>query len=168
MKWQAHILITLVALMAMVVLPARPALAAAPQIETFHDEGSFDIGPCSSGVTLVETYTEDDRLITFFNQAGEPVAAQFHFNYVGVVTNPATGQSVKDPAYGTRFFDFVNGTRGPVGLYFSTTVPGVGVVFHDVGRLVRDLEDGTILFEAGPHDMLHGDYIALFCAALGA
>ena len=168
MKRQANSLITMVTLLAAVVLSARPALALEPQIETFHDEGSFEIGPCPSGVTLVETYTEDDRILTFFDQAGDPVSVQVHFNYDGVVTNPETGQSVGDPAHGTRFIDLVEGTRGPVGLYFSTTVPGVGVVFHDVGRLVRDIEDDSIIFEAGPHDVLHGDYVALFCAALGA
>jgi hypothetical protein len=168
MKWQVYRLITLVAILAASVLPARHALAMEPQNDTFHDEGSFEIGPCPSGVTLVETYTEDDRIITFFDQAGDPTSVQFHFNYEGVVTNPETGQSVRDPAHGTRYIDFVAGTRGPVGLYFSITVPGVGVVFHDVGRLVRNLEDDSIIFEAGPHDMLHGDYVGLFCAALGA
>ena len=147
---------------------ASATLAATPQIEIFHDEGSFEIGPCPSGVTLVETYTEDDRIITFFDEVGNAVSVQVHFNFEGVVTNPETGQSLRDPAHGVRFFDFIEGTRGPVGLYFSTMVPGVGVVFHDVGRLVRDLEDGSIIFEAGPHDMLHGDYVALWCAAFGA
>jgi hypothetical protein len=152
-----------------VAFGTKPAYAASsPQIETFHDEGSFEIGPCPSGVTLIETYTEDLRVITFFDEAGDPVSVQVHGNFEGVVTNPETGQSVRDPGHITRFIDLIEGTRGPVGLVYSTTVPGVGVVFHDVGRLVRDLEDGSIIFEAGPHDVLHGDYVALFCAALGA
>jgi hypothetical protein len=161
-------LIIMVVLIAAVILPSGTASGASPQIETFHDEGSFEIGPCPNGVTLVETYTEDVRVITFFDEAGIPVRVQVHIDYQGVVTNPDTGQTVEDPAHATRFIDLIEGTRGPVGLYYSTTVPGVGVVFHDVGRLVRDLEDGSIIFEAGPHDVLHGDEVALFCAALGA
>jgi hypothetical protein len=161
----ASVSVTVAALLA---LPIGSARAAAPLVETFHDEGSFEIGPCpTSGITLIETYTEDDLIITFFDQAGNAVRVQVHIAYEGVVTNPETGQSVKDPAHATRFIDLTDGTHGPVGLYYSTTVPGVGVVFHDVGRLVRDA-DNNILFEAGPHDVLHGNDVALFCAALGA
>ena len=155
-------------LAALAALPLAGASAAPPEVETVHNEGTFTIGPCPSGVTLVETYTEDLRIITYVNQAGAIVRVQEHFDYEGEVTNPETGQTVKDPAHGVRFFDFVAGTRGPVGLYYSTTVPGVGLVFHDVGRLVRDLDTGEVLFEAGPHDVLHEGDVALFCAALGA
>jgi hypothetical protein len=157
-----------VAVPALLALPVGTASAAAPQVEAFHDEGSFEIGPCPSGVTLVETFTEDVRVITFFDEAGNPVRVQVHIDYEGVVTNPDTGQTIEDPAHATRFIDLVAGTRGPVGLYYSTTVPGVGVVFHDVGRLVRDLTTGEVLFEAGPHDVLESGDVALFCAALGA
>lgn len=144
------------------------ALGATPQIETFHEEGSYEVGLCPSGVTLLGTYTEDVRLITFFNEAGDPTSVQVHVTYEAVVTNPETGQAVRDHAHATVFIDPIEGTRGNVGLYYSTTVPGLGVVFHDVGWLVRDIETGAILFEAGPHDVLHSDEVALFCAALGA
>lgn len=147
---------------------AQAALAAPPQIETFHLEGSYEVGICPSGVTLLGTYTEDVRLITFFNEAGDPVSIQVHVQYVAVVTNTETSQTVRDHAHGTVFIDPIEGTRVNVGLFYSTTVPGLGVVFHDVGKLVRDIETGDILFEAGPHDVLHGDEVALFCAALDA
>jgi hypothetical protein len=155
------------ATLALLVLLPVTAGAIAPKVETFHDEGSFTIGPCPSGVNLVETFTEDDRMITFFDQAGHPVSVQLHFNYEGVVTNPDTGQSVKDPLHATRFIDLTTGFHGPVGLYYSVTVPGLGVVFHDVGRLVRDVDD-NVIFEAGPHDVLQFGDVALYCAALGA
>ena len=48
-------------------------------------------------------------------------------------------------------------------------MPGVGVVFHDVGRVVFDAA-GNLMFEAGPHDVLNtaGAHAvrANFCAAL--
>jgi len=152
---------------ALLALAVRPASAREPTIETFHDAGTFTLGTCPSGATLVETYTEDLRIITFYDQAGTPIRVQVHLDYEGVVTNPTTGRSVKDPGHATRFFDLTTGAHGPVGLYYSTVVPGVGVVFHDVGRLVRD-PDNNVIFEAGPHDVLHGGDVALFCAALGA
>jgi len=46
-------------------------------------------------------------------------------------------------------------------------VPGVGVAFHDVGRLMRG-PDGSLIFEAGPHDVLRAGDVGLFCAAVGA
>jgi hypothetical protein len=168
MKTIIKLLAVLVLTLSTLASTAQTVLAAAPQIQTFHHEGSFEIGPCPSSVTLLATGTEDVRLITFFNETGDPISIQVHVNYEAVVTNPETGQTVKDHAHATVFIDPIEGTRGNVGLYYSTTVPGLGVVFHDVGWLVRDIETGTILFEAGPHNVLHGDEVALFCTALGA
>src|SRR6266705_760555 len=91
--------------------PISTASAPTPQVDTFNDEGSFEIGPCPTGVTLVESYTENVVIITFFDQTGNPTRLQVHFDYEGVVTNPATAQSVKDPAHGTRFINLTNGTR---------------------------------------------------------
>ena len=163
--WLASVVLIAVAAL---FAPIGLADAAVPRVQTFNDEGSFGIGPCpSTGITLIETFTEDDRIITFFDEAGAPVRVQVHINFEGVVTNPATGQTLRDPAHETRFIDLTTNTRGPAGLVFSTTVPGGGVVFHDVGRLLRTFDD-RILFEAGPHDVLHGDYVALWCAAFGA
>lgn len=157
----------LVAVGGLLAAPISTASVATPQVEAFNEQDSFEIGPCPSGVTLVESYTLNVVAITFFDRAGDPVRLQVHFDYDGVVTDPATGETVKDPAHGTRFINLTNGARTLVGLFYSTTVPGVGVEFHDVGRVVRD-PDGSITFEAGPHDALHtANDTALFCAALG-
>lgn len=144
--------------------------AAPPVVETFTNEGSFSFaGPCPNGVTLVETFTEEVRVTTFFDKEGNPVRAQTTINFVGVVTNPVTGQSVEDASHQTIIEDLEEGTVTQVGLVFSATVPGVGVVFHDVGRVVFDA-DGNVIFEAGPHDVLNTEGAhavrANFCAAL--
>ena len=154
---------------ALLTLPVAVS-AAPPVVETFHDEGSFVFaGPCPNGVTLVGTFTEDARVTTFFDEAGTPVRAQITDNYVGVVTNPETGQSVENPSHQTLIVDLVEGTATQVGLIYSATVPGEGVVFHDVGRVVFDAA-GNVIFEAGPHDVLAttGEHPvrALYCAAL--
>lgn len=51
---------------------------------------------------------------------------------------------------------------GPV---WKFTAPGGGIVYLDTGRVTFD-SDGNIVFEAGPHQDLHGDVDA-FCAAFG-
>lgn len=158
-----------VVLVALLTLPVAGS-AAPPLVETFTNGGSFEFaGPCPNGVTLVTTFTEDVRVTTFFDKAGDPVRVQITVNYVGVVTNPETGQSVRDVSHQTIIDDLVEGTITQVGLVFSATVPGVGVVFHDVGRVVFDAA-GNVIFEAGPHDVLNTEGLhpvrARFCAAL--
>lgn len=157
------------AAVALLTLPLAVS-AAPPEVESFNDEVSFTFaGPCPNGVTLVGTFMEEVRVTTFFDQAGNPVRAQIKVNHFGVITNPVTGESVEDPIHQTIIVDLVDGTTTQVGLVFSATVPGVGVVFHDVGRVVFDAED-NLIFEAGPHDVFHteGDHAvrARFCEAL--
>ena len=166
-----RLLPALLAAVAVALLTLPVAVSAAPPfVETFHDEGSFAFaGPCPNGVTLVGTFTEEVRVTTFFDKAGTPVRAQITVNFVGVVTNPETGESVENPSHQTIIVDLVEGTETQVGLIFKATVPGEGVVFHDVGRVVFDAA-GTPIFEAGPHDVLatEGAHAvrARFCAAL--
>jgi len=159
------------AVVAFALLTQPVAVSAAPPVVgTFHNEGSGAFGgPCPSGVTLLFSFTEDVRVTTFFDEAGNPVRLQGKVDTVMVVTNPETGESVRSPAHTTFFEDLVAGTNAQVGLVFSATVPGVGVVFHDAGRIVSDAE-GNVTFEAGPHDVLHteGDHVVRtnFCMAL--
>lgn len=152
-------------------LLALPLLAAAapPVVETFHDEGSSPFaGPCPNGVTLDNTFTEDVRVTTFFDNEGNPVRLQITVNYVGVVSNPETGESVENPGHTTIIIDLVEGTEAQVGLVFKATVPGEGVVFHDVGRVFFDAAGNVTV--AGPHDVFAAvgphPVRALFCAAL--
>jgi hypothetical protein len=153
---------------ALFILPGAVS-AAPPLVETFTDEGSFTFqNPCSNGVFLVGAFTETVRVTTFFDNDGNPIRIQIHVNHDGVITNPDTGASVEDDAHQTIVLDLVEGTETTVGLVFSSTVPGVGVVFHDVGRVVFDAE-GNVTF-AGPHDVLNTEgphpVRTRFCEAL--
>jgi hypothetical protein len=156
-------------LAAVAALPVRPAGATAPHVETEHVEFTLTYD-CGNGVVLIDEVTEDLRFTTFFDQDGTPVRVTVHVTYFGVVTNPTSGQNVEDLAFFTGIVDLVAGTDTTVGLYYSSTVPGVGVVLHDIGRVVVNAS-GEVTFVAGPHDVVidaGGDPTALFCAALGA
>jgi hypothetical protein len=61
-------------------------------------------------------------------------------------------------------FYVLTGTEMHASLEFRVWLPGLGVVIMDRGRLVFDA-DGNVVFEAGPHPALEGDFSAL-CAAL--
>lgn len=56
-------------------------------------------------------------------------------------------------------------TEWVAGAEVKFTLPGVGVLLHNVGRVVYDTSTGEVLFQAGPHQQLEGDTAAL-CAAL--
>ena len=97
------------ALTALLALPVAVS-ATPPVVETFHDEFSITFsGPCPNGVTLVGTFTEDVRVTTFFDEAGNPVRLQIAVNVASVITNPETGESAENPQHQTIFEDLVDG-----------------------------------------------------------
>jgi hypothetical protein len=109
-----------------------------------------------------------DRTITqYYDQAGTLVREARHLIFTGSQTNDETGTSL--PVNGTfrQVFDFVNGTFTSTGSLRHVTVPGSGIVLNESGRTIIDMADDSILFMAGPHQDLTGDYSAM-CAALAA
>lgn len=156
----------LVAILALLALASvTTALAAKPEVQTFHDEGSFEID-CGSFLALAD-FEEDARVTTFFDDAGNPVRIQVHVNYDGTLTNSVTGLTVRDPGHFTIQVDLHEGTQNFVGLVYGITIPGEGVVVLDAGRVVfaGEAVEENIIFEAGQFDVLHGGD-AVICAAL--
>jgi hypothetical protein len=122
------------------------------------------------------SWTQDKTRI--YNNAGLMTERIIHESDSGLLTNSVTGVSIPWSAHGTVRNVFV--TPGDDSAYqetdngqvFKATVPGMGVVVHDVGKVVIDAE-GNLVFEGGPHqqlDFLQGDATALnkLCAALSA
>jgi hypothetical protein len=92
---------------------------------------------------------------------GNFVRGHVLFRISGTLT--ANGITIRFARSDNQFFE-LDGTVTEVGLVFRDLLPGLGVVLMDRGRLVFD-GDGQLVFEAGPHPQLHGDYGGL-CAAL--
>jgi hypothetical protein len=149
---------------ALAVLTPTAALATPPDtfripVEgTFIDEGAsaacgFDVLFEISGVQTVQV---------LYDAAGNPIRVQVHKNFEG--TFSANGITLRQIERGQVFIDLVEGTETDIGLVFRIFLPGGGTAIADVGRLVFDAE-GNLIFEAGPHRALHGDFAAL-CAAL--
>ncbi len=103
----------------------------------------------------------------FYDASGELVREVRQIRFVGSETNDLTGKSL--PVNGVRHItlDFVAGTFTETGVLRHVTVPGSGIVLHESGRIVRGLDDESLLFEGGPHQLFHGD-LSAFCAALAA
>ncbi len=146
----------------------RQAEAAAPTIEKFHEEFSFDI-PCGT-FFLHEDIVVDVTDILFFDEAGNPDHAQVHVNLLGIITNP-DGETFRDPGYQSVFIDFAGTPEDPsddtvvgAGLVFNITVPGQGSVVQDTGLIIFE-PDGDVIIH-GPHEQFEQGN-ELLCSVLG-
>jgi hypothetical protein len=146
-------------------LSTSPASATAPQVEEsqfvtvhelFADCGDFQIYADGAGSV---------RITTYFNREGDPIRVHLQGLYNGTLTNSVTGKSILDsPSRANATFDLIAGTQTNVGAYWTVTVPGVGAVLIQAGRLVFD-GDGPPVFIAGPN-LPPDETIAVLCDAL--
>ena len=148
---------------------AATAAATPPTVEKFHDEISFDID-CGTFL-LHEDAVVDDRVTTFFDQAGNPTRVQIHERFVGVITNPE-GETFRDPGYFNISIDLAgtpddesDDTVTIAGMFFAITVPGVGIVAQDTGLLTFN-PDGSVEIH-GPHQVFVQGLEPLICPVLG-
>jgi hypothetical protein len=166
-KLPAVIAVTLVGM----AVFAQPATANTKVTTVIHDDETFvESGMCPFDITFHEFGTFKGA--EYFDNKG--------FNYKTIVTvghggpftitvtakgttltmqNQAAPVVIMFNADGSRDTETVH---GPV---FKFTVPGSGVVLLEAGRLTFD-GDGNVVFRAGPHQSLDGDFDA-FCAAFG-
>jgi hypothetical protein len=128
--------------------------ATPPRVEKVHDEGSFVLAECE-GFILSETFTLDARVTTFFNQQGDPVRITIHADFVGVITNSASGNTFRDKSHQQVIQNLITGEQATVGLTFHIVVPGLGPVAHDTGKMVVD-GNGNVTFVGGPHTVSLG------------
>ena len=82
-----------------------------------------------------------------------------HNNYKSTVTNLETGFAYRDNGNWMEVFRFDElgdvETVTRVGSDWHITLPGLGIVVHDAGKITLDGSTGEVLFEAGPHEAFH-------------
>jgi hypothetical protein len=148
----------------LVFAAAGQASAATPMIGTFPIDDHFvDEGASAAcGFPVSVDLTGTGRFWVFVDEQGNPTRVQVREDATGTMS--ANGISLQEVDHNTQFFDLAAGTQTEVGIVFRESLPGLGVVIMDRGR-VSATADGTITFEAGPHPGLDGNLAAL-CAAL--
>ena len=99
----------------------------------------------------------DRTTTTFYDQSDQPIRTVQHVHADGTLSNPLTGKSLSDSGVFNVTVDLLTGERTIDGRVSKATSPGEGVVYEAVGRLVF-APDGTVAFEAGPHDDADNDY----------
>jgi len=114
--------------------------------------------PCP-GFAIRADFQIDRTTTTFSDEAGTQIKRVQHVHADGTLSNPLTGKSVADSGDFKVIFDLVTGERVLEGKVNTATVPGLGVVYHAVGRLAFET-DGSVV-EAGPHDDADGTFGAL-------
>ena len=115
--------------------------------------------------TFTGQYTVRRSDVLYFDSGGTLVKEVIWAHFVGTDTNDSNGTSLRDTGERRIVFDFVNNTITESGVLRHITAQGSGIVLHESGRLVVSLVDESVIFMAGPHELLTGD-VGEFCAAL--
>jgi hypothetical protein len=152
-------------LLGLVLLSATPAGAIEPQIVRIRDIHIVQVDDTSCDFPFLEEADGFVDRITFFDPDGTPTGVIIHAFFQGTLTNEATGESVRGVQELNVAFDLEEGTTTWTGIRFLVAFPQLGAVFLDVGRVDFDRATGAVLFEAGPHQLVHEDFDE-FCDAL--
>jgi hypothetical protein len=134
-------------------------------IVTRHFAGLTDCQAYGYTFTFTGDYVIRRSDVQYFDDSGALVREVISAHFVGTDTNDATGKSLRDTGERHITFDYVSNTITESGVLRHITVPGSGIVLHESGRLIVSLTDESVIFMAGPHQLLSGDE-AEFCAAL--
>lgn len=124
------------------------------------------IGDCGSFNVLSDSAARG-HIKLWFDREGNLTRLSFHANYDTIYYSDADSDSflASHGEVENTHIDYIDGTIAVTGVIYKLTIPGYGVVFHEAGRLVIDLETDEILFEAGPSDF-HDENLDALCAAL--
>jgi hypothetical protein len=143
-------------------VPALLAAAAHPPLhEVFLNDPSLALGDIDCGTFTIHETSFSDRVdvITYFNDAGDPVRARLHVEFQGVITNLSTGKTLRDHAAFSDAFDFIDGTLTETGVSFHYKIPHQGLV-ADNGRIIFG-PNNEVLFAAGSHDVIEQGFTAI-------
>ena len=153
-----------------VALFASSAVAVPPINDPFeyYDTG-FYIGDCGDFDVL------SDSLIAGYwryryDKDGNPTFIRLHLQVTESVyyrsDNPSISLSGGPGEVQNDLVDFRKDRYFFTGIPFKVTVPGYGVIFREVGRVILDLETFEVIFQSGgPHDFTNQNLAAL-CNAL--
>ena len=131
-----------------------------------NDFTGFLVTDCGSFNVLLD-FTQKAHFILHFDQDGNLVRVNEHFEFPNDVyyNSENTEIYITGNAVQNTNIDVLDNNIAIAGLQFKLTIPGQGVVFHEVGRLFIDLDTGDVLMQAGPADFSDGNTAGL-CAAL--
>ena len=166
MAWYRRLLFSVLTVLLTITF-FTSALAAKPDIITIQVDDTFTIGECD-GFTVMERVEGRIKVSTHYDQDGNFAMEINRFSLRHTLTNSETGASLFSPDVGIdklTIHQDGSATLAVIGLVSRIVVPGEGLVFAHLGRIVFDADTGEVLSVAGPHDDF-ADLFPLLCAAL--
>ena len=161
-SWYRRLLIViLITLLTLTLFTS--ASAAKPEIITIPVDDTFVAGDCD-GFSVIEHVQGTIKVSTHFDQNGNFVMEIARYRLRHTLSNSETGASLFSPDVGIDMQDG-SGTLAVIGLVSRIVVPGEGVVFARVGRIVFDLNTGEVVFESGQQDDF-ANLLPALCSAL--
>jgi len=142
------------------VMSAPAAEAVPPNTVEGSDSGTAFLTDCGS-FELWDEYVLNWHGKALFDRAGNPVRVVEHVWGSDRFYNSVTGASVTGTINAGETLDLVDGKVSESGSTGRITVPGLGVVFFDVGRFVIDFDDGLEFLAGRHHSWFEEDYTAL-------
>jgi len=165
-------LLAALGLVAATSLSASPLRAAAPLVfGPFHSTGSFIGSECGFDVRIDFDVTE--TFTVFLDDDGEPAKTIYRVRAPrDIFTKVETGESVAVRGIFQESIERIPGTdqytKEISGFRYLVNQPGQGVMIQEVGRVIYgDLDQTTVLFQAGKHQLLFEEDFALFCDLWG-
>lgn len=146
---------------------AASAMAGQPETLLRHDRlntSFIDTSTCP-GLEILSEAAITRTWTVYFDKEGNETRFVAQARYFLSSTNVANGVSLSSPGTRHIVFDSVRGTYSDTGVFRIVTASGGGVVLHQSGRWVEDLDTEELLSYSGPHQEYLGDLDA-FCAAL--
>jgi hypothetical protein len=145
-----------------------PALAAKPEFFTIPVDVTFERGACD-GFTVINRVTGLLKFSNYFDQDGNITMGIVLF--IGgrqTFTNSETGATLSSPDIGIDTTTISqDGSTIVASMAFATrvVVPGEGLVYAHIGKIVFNENTGEVLFEAGQHDD-GANLLPALCSAL--
>lgn len=150
---------------------APSASAAKPVTESgaFFVNGGF-IGECDDGDIILEDVEIVYRDRLYFDKDGNLTRIRSHLSVDGIVyrydpIEEERGKSLPEVGHVNFTIYPEDGILVQAGLTSRVTLPGSGHVLLDAGRVVMDLSNGEIVWQAGPHQLMNGE-VGELCEAL--
>jgi hypothetical protein len=149
----------------MLVTGATAAHGGVPPVteESFVEDDAF-LFDCGD-FDLRDRFTFTTRGKVFFDDAGNPVRIVEHVAGSDTFYNSVTNESVTGTINSGETVNLVDGTVTQNGSVGRITVPGMGVVFFDIGKYIIDFDEGLVFLAGSHHAFFEEDYAPL-CALL--
>jgi hypothetical protein len=152
----------------MVIGGSIPASAKAPLKETVVDEGWFTLPDitCDGFVLTEEMDSEQIKITTFYDKAGDETKVALRANFFGTITNTVTNETFVDHASFTETVNLVDGTTTVNGISYHYVVGGQGQVYAEIGHKIMLSDTGEVIFQGGQDDLASDPDLATLCDAM--